>query len=245
MNSSRLPGKVLMRAGSKSLLELQLTRVKKSNRIDDFILATTGSPVDDVIASVAAECGINFYRGSEQDVLDRFYQAAWENGNTDYVVRLTADCPLADPALIDSIIDHTIKCKFDYCSNTLDPGFPDGMDVECFSFEALNRAWREARLTSDREHVTPYIWRNSSFCNGTLFSSGSYNSPDKSYGGLRLTVDESADLNVITALVEALGDDATWQSYADYYRQHPEIQFNLAYSRNEGYAKSISQDQTH
>jgi spore coat polysaccharide biosynthesis protein SpsF (cytidylyltransferase family) len=161
------------------------------------------------------------------------------------VVRLTGDCPLADPVLIDSIIDHTLQNRFDYCSNTLDPGFPDGMDVECFSIEALNRAWREARLTSDREHVTPYIWRNSSFFNGTMFSSGCYYSSDKSYGGLRLTVDEPADLSVITALVGALGEDASWQSYADYYRQHPAIQFNLAYSRNEGYAKSISQDQTH
>jgi spore coat polysaccharide biosynthesis protein SpsF len=245
MNSSRLPGKVLMPIGNSTLLDLQLKRVTRSARIDDFILATTGSSADDAIATVARAHDIMCYRGSEQDVLDRFYQAVIAHGQVDYVVRLTADCPLADPRLIDSLIDHAMQNKFDYCSNTLDPSFPDGMDIEVFSFKALQKAWLEATLPSDREHVTPYIWRNSSFHGQTLFSSGCYYSSSNRYATLRLTVDEEADHRVIVALVAAIGEDAGWREYADYYSQHHEIQFNLAYARNEGYIKSVSQDQTH
>src|SRR5690606_29188359 len=161
---------------------------------------------------IAKSMGVKYFRGSEADVLDRFYQAV-KDEKPEYVVRLTSDCPLIDSNLIDAIIQYTINKNLDYCSNTLNPGYPDGQDVEVFKFAALEKAWKEANLVSEREHVTPYIWKNSTFKKGELFSSDNF---DEGFnmGHLRMTVDEQKDFNLIAHLVKALDITRPWLEYA-------------------------------
>jgi spore coat polysaccharide biosynthesis protein SpsF (cytidylyltransferase family) len=205
------------------------------------VLATTTQPEDAAIVDVAAELGVTCFRGEVNDVLDRFYRALIGR-SADLVVRLTADCPLIDPALIDEIVNFMMHESLDYCSNTLSPQFPDGQDVEIFRFAALERAWREARLPSEREHVTPYIWKNSSFVGGTLFSSKNFNTP-KSFSHLRMTIDEEQDLKMMRKLIAAVGVDKPWIQYADWLEGHPEVRrINESIARNEGYKNSTSKD---
>ncbi len=199
--STRLPNKVLLEIQNKSLLQLHIERVRSSKKISHFIVATTIRDSDTPIVNICNALHQEFSRGSEQDVLDRFYQAA-KKYKPDYVVRITSDCPLIDSTLIDKIITYTIDHDLDYCSNTLDPHYPDGEDVEVFTFKALEQAWNEASLQSEREHVTPYIWKNSSFKGGTLFKSNNYAEPNTQFEHIRLTVDEQRDFDLIQALIQ-------------------------------------------
>ena len=162
VGSSRLPAKILKKFNNKTFLEIHLERVLKSKYINKLIVATTSLESEKPIIQICEKLGISFYKGSEDDVLDRFYKAI-EFEDVDYVVRLTSDCPLIDPKLIDEIIKRGLDKKVDYISNTLTEDFPDGQDVELIKFETLERAWKESSLKSDREHVTPYIRRNSTF----------------------------------------------------------------------------------
>jgi spore coat polysaccharide biosynthesis protein SpsF len=241
--SSRLPGKVLKKIQGVTLLELHLSRILQSKKIDKLIVATTVNKEDDAIAELAAANNIAASRGSVNDVLDRFYQSL-KGEKADYVVRLTADCPLIDPALIDKIIAFTIENDLDYCSNTLNPGYPDGQDVEVFKFSALEKAWHEAKLDSEREHVTPFIWKNSSFKGGDIFTSANF-SENYSFGHLRMTVDEQRDFDLIQNLIGELGRDGSWLDYANYIESHQKIRnINASIGRNEGYDKSIEKDKT-
>lgn len=236
-SSTRLPNKVLKTIAGKTLLAIHLERILKSKKIDQLIVATTVEKEDSAIAEIANNSGLPFYRGSLSNVLDRFYQAA-KPYEPKWVVRLTSDCPLIDPLLIDQIIDTAIHENVDYCSNTLDPTFPDGMDIEVFKFAALEKAWKEATSDSDKEHVTPYIHKNSSFNKNTLFTS--YNFSNRTnYGNVRLTVDQSDDFDVISLIIEKLGFDKDWKSYADYYLSDEKIKnINKHIQRNEGYKNS-------
>lgn len=244
MTSTRLPGKILMEVNGQSLLEINLRRIAKAQRIDGIIVATTNLPSDDKTAELVKTLGFELFRGDENDVLDRYYQAARQQPNEpDHIVRLTADCPLIDAYLIDKIIRHTVENQLDYCSNTLDPHYPDGQDAEVFKTSALNRAWREAKLPSEREHVTPYIWKNSTFKGGSLFKSENYAENGKNYGHLRMTVDEPADYELISALIEKLGVGRTWHEYAEYMERHCEVrEINQNQTRNEGFTKSLQAD---
>lgn len=235
--STRLPNKVLKTIGNNNLLGIHLDRLMKSKKIDQLLVATTIQTEDRVIEEIAKLHGLPSYSGSVQDVLDRFYQAAKKYKPT-WVVRLTSDCPLIDPVLIDAIIEKAQLDKLDYFSNTLQPSFPDGEDVEVFTFEALEKAWKEATLPSDREHVTPYIHRNSSFNGKQLFNSGNY-SNEKDYGHVRLTVDEEKDFEVIKLLIEKLGTERDWKTYADLYLNDETIKnINKDIKRNEGFKPS-------
>lgn len=241
MGSSRLPGKVLKKIGGTTLLELHIQRLLKSKKIDRLILATTTNQEDGAVVEVAHKFGIQSYCGSVDDVLDRFYQPLKEL-KPDYVVRLTSDCPLIDAALIDKIVEYTIQKKLDYCSNTLDPKYPDGQDVEVFTFSALTKAWNDSKLSSEREHVTPYIWKNSTFKGGTLFLSENFEEGYE-FGYLRMTVDEQEDFDVMTKIISTLGSDRSWMEYASYLDQTTEIKkVNESISRNEGYTKSINKE---
>lgn len=244
MTSSRLPGKILMDIDGQSLLEINLRRIVQAQAIDKIVVATTNLPSDDITAQVVSTLGFSVFRGDENDVLDRFYQAATQQTNQpDYIVRLTADCPLIDAALIDKIIGHALENQLDYCSNTLDPHFPDGQDIEVFTFSALQQAWQAASLASEREHVTPYLWKNSTFKGGTLFKSDNYTEGEKNYGHLRMTVDEQSDYALIAILLRGLGTDCPWREYAEYIEQHLEIKaINQTISRNEGFTKSLQAD---
>jgi spore coat polysaccharide biosynthesis protein SpsF len=241
LGSTRLPGKILKEIGDTTLLGLHIDRILKSKKINTLVVATTTSPEDEVVETFAKQKKLISYRGSVNDVLDRFYQAA-KLQQAEYVVRLTSDCPLIDATLIDKIIGYAVDKKLDYCSNTLDPHYPDGQDVEVFTFKALEKAWNEATLPSEREHVTPFIWKNSSFKNGDLFKSDNFNE-GYDFGHLRMTVDEPKDYELIKSLVHALGVKSTWLEYANYLQTHDTVrEINSAINRNEGYSKSIEKE---
>ena len=164
MGSTRLPGKVLKNMNGSSLLEIQIERVKKSKNIKNIVVATSININDDEIEKFCLQKEINFYRGSENDVLSRYYECA-KIYNIQTIVRLTADCPLIDPVIIDKVIDLFIENDVDYSSNTVPPDtsfWPDGSDVEVFSFEAIEKAYKKAKKQEDREHVTFFFWKNKS-----------------------------------------------------------------------------------
>lgn len=238
--SSRLPNKVLKKVNGKTLLGIHIQRAKKSKLSNEFIVATTDKNNDDELAEKVKSLEVKCYRGSENDVLDRFYQAA-KRETPDYVVRLTSDCPLIDPNIIDAVIVHSLVNDLDYCSNVLSASFPDGMDVEVFKFSALKKAWEKAKLSSEREHVTPYIWKNSSYKGGSLFTSDNYSSLH-CFEQIRLTVDEQKDFEVIESIINQLGDDKDWLTYSNYYIDSPLKEVNSNIKRNEGYGKSINEE---
>ncbi len=240
--STRLPNKVLKQVEGKSLLQIHVERILQSKKINQLIVATTVNATDQAIVDLCQQIVCNVSRGSENDVLDRFYQAL-ESQNPDYIVRLTSDCPLIDPKLIDAVIDFALKNDLDYCSNTLDPHYPDGQDVEVFKFSALKKAWEEAIQPSEREHVTPYIWKNSTFKEGTLFKSDCFIGTKHNYGHLRMTVDEQKDFDLIEVLIQCLGIEKTWLDYAVFLENNPDIKaINTSFMRNEGYDKSIQKE---
>lgn len=159
--STRLPGKVLKEIVGRPMLWHVINRVKTAKLVDKLLLATTTREEDKPVIEIAKGFGIESYAGSEEDVLDRFYQAARKCG-ADVIVRITADDPFKDPVIIDKMVEIFLKNsnKTDYVSNTIKPTYPEGIDVEVFSFKALEKAWRESSYKFDREHVTTYIWRN-------------------------------------------------------------------------------------
>ena len=162
MGSTRLPNKVLKRLGDKALLDFQIERIKEAKTIDSIIVATTIENSDDEIEHFCNQKDISFFRGSEDDVLSRYYECAKDN-NLETIVRLTADCPLIDPVVIDKVVTLFFEEKVDYCSNTVPPetsSWPDGSDVEVFSFAALEQAHRDAVKQEEREHVTFFFWKD-------------------------------------------------------------------------------------
>jgi len=239
MTSSRLPGKVMAPVLGQPMLFRQIERVMRSRRVQHLVVATSTDAADDALAQACAERGIACYRGSLEDVLDRFFQAALQ-AKAEIVVRLTGDCPLADPA----VIDHVIACfeaeAVDYASNALTPTYPDGLDVEVMRFAALERCWRQARLPSEREHVTPYI----------------YNHPEQfsllrvrqeqDLSALRWTVDTQPDLDFVAAIYAVLYPGNPAFGMADIMallQKHPELAtLNDGQSRNEGYITSLRKD---
>ncbi len=232
ISSSRLSRKVLLTINGKSLLEYHLERAKKSKLVNSWIVATTDEPNSELICDIASKLHIKSFKGNLNDVLDRFYQAA-KTENPDYLVRLTSDCPLIDSELIDETIKFCLDNNLDYYSNTIEEIYPDGLDVEVFSFKSLENAWQNATLIADREHVTPYIRRKYSF------DLKKKNILEKKYADLRITVDEQKDFEVITHLIQKLGANLSWKNYADYLLENPEIKsINNTIFRNEGYMKS-------
>lgn len=239
--STRLPAKILKEVGGMTLLEIHLLRILKSKLISKLKVATTTEEGAEYIINIADKVGVESYQGSVDDVLDRFYQTA-KTEHPDYVVRITSDCPLIDPAIIDKVIERCVESDCDYVSNVLEPTYPDGMDVEVFRFSALERAWHEAVLKSEREHVTPYIWKNSSVKGGKLFKSINV-ANDVDWSKERITVDTADDFALVKNLIDHLGIERSCSEYVAYLNSHKDIKaINQHYSRNEGYDKSILND---
>jgi len=161
IGSTRLPGKVLMELSGKLVLEHIINRVKRSRLIDKIVVATTDKEENKAIIVLANKCNVASFAGNETDVLDRYYQAAREY-QADTIVRITADDPFKDPEVIDRVIGCYLEHngRIDYVSNTIKPTYPLGLDVEVFSFSAMERAWKETGEPYHREHVTTYIWGN-------------------------------------------------------------------------------------
>jgi spore coat polysaccharide biosynthesis protein SpsF len=238
--STRLPGKVLKEIGGKSLLQIHLERLIKCKSVSEIIVATTTNNEDEVIYDKVIEWGFRAFRGSELDVLDRFYQAVKDN-KADWIVRVTSDCPLIDPVLVDQVIDFVRTNNKDYGANVMIENYPDGQDIEVFKFSALENAWKNAKLPSEREHVTPYIKNNSDFNGGSLFSAINYPC-DFDYSKVRMTVDENIDIELISVLINDLGTDKTWLEYVIYMIQNNLVKINGTITRNEGLLKSLEND---
>jgi spore coat polysaccharide biosynthesis protein SpsF len=202
LGSTRLPGKVLKPIHGKPLLWWHLTRLKRARRLDGVILATTEAPGSDPIAAIAAELEIPVHRGSEADVLARFVGAAAQAGAAT-IVRVTSDCPLIDPALIDQVIELYLAHRPDAHYASLDvERFPRGLDTEVLSRAALDAAWTESSDPFEHEHVTPFIWRRQERFGFRQLSVA------EPIGRFRLCVDEAADLALVERLV---GELAPWQ----------------------------------
>lgn len=237
MGSSRLPGKIMAEIAGEPMLSHVIRRVGQAKMIDTIVLATTTDPGDDITESFCRLHGTHCFRGSPHDVLDRYFQAAryW---HADAIVRLTADCPLLDPSIIDQVVKLFMDNGVDYASNTLEFSYPDGLDTEVMSFGALSRTWREANLASEREHVTPYINKHPE-----LFTLKSLRH-DEDLSHLRWTVDESRDLDFVRSVFKHLGQASFgMKEILELIRQHPDlVDLNEGIARNEGYAKSLSND---
>jgi spore coat polysaccharide biosynthesis protein SpsF (cytidylyltransferase family) len=203
MSSTRLPGKVLARLGEGTTLELLLHRLRRARQLDEIVVATSTDPSDDPIEREAKRLTVRVLRGSLTDVLDRFARAC-EALNANAVVRITADCPLIDPEVVDQVVELWRDTGADYISNIFEPrSYPDGLDVEVISAGALRRTEALATDPEDREHVTTYIRRHPD-----QFEVGELRL-DPSYGDVRITLDTAADLDSLTRLIAEVGADAS------------------------------------
>ncbi len=214
MTSTRLPGKVLSDVGGAPLLERMIRRVLLARRLDAVWVATTVNQTDNPIVLLCERLGVSVFRGDEHDVLGRYLQTAIKAA-ADVIVRLTADCPLVDPSLIDRAVALYVQGDFDYVSNAVKRTYPDGLDVEVFSRAALERAFREATRPYDREHVTPYM-QGPGFRIGHLC-----HHIDLSH--VRWTVDVAEDLEVVRRLFTSLQEGFTWEQALALASTNPEL----------------------
>lgn len=239
MGSRRLSGKVMSDVAGRPLLLRVIERARLIAGIERVVVATSDAPADRPIRDLASATGVDAFAGSENDVLDRFYQAARCYGATT-IVRLTADCPLLDPAVSARVVSRFFTEECDYASNVHPPTFPDGLDTEVFSFNALERTWGEARLPSEREHVTPYIWTH-----GDRFRVANVEH-DRDLSHCRWTVDEPSDLAFVRGVYAALADrDGLFglEEVLAALAGHPElVEMNAGHVRNAGYLASIRSD---
>lgn len=237
MSSSRLPGKVLMPLAGKPVLEHVVNRIHACKTIAKVVVATSTDKTDDAIQAWCDKAGVSHYRGSLDDVLDRYYQTA-KTYQADAIVRITADCPAIDPTIVDEVVTGFLTGEYDFYG--LSGEFPDGLDCTVFALTALERAWREARLQSEREHVGPYIENHPE-----LFKNGGL----KKFTGLshhRWTLDEPRDyefLQVIFAQLYREGTSFLAPEVLSLLEAEPELlDINSNIIRNEGYLKSLKEE---
>jgi spore coat polysaccharide biosynthesis protein SpsF len=239
--SSRLPGKVLAPVLGQPMLALQIERVRRARRLEGLVVATSESPADDAVAQVAVDCGTAVYRGALEDVLDRVYHAAVQ-AEASHVVRLTGDCPLIEPQVIDLVVGDHLRVGADYTSNTLVRTFPDGLDVEVIRFRALAEAHSEARLPSEREHVTPFV------CNRPQRFQLQGVEQAEDLSRLRWVVDCAADLQVIEGVFARLypgKPDFTTTDVLRLAAGDPALfAINASIDPQEGWARSLRRDAT-
>ena len=240
MASTRLPKKAMVDLCGRPLLWHVIDRARKSKFIDKIVIATTESPEDDVIGKFCSDIKVDIFRGNADDVLDRFYQCA-KKYLADIIVRITADDPFKEPAIIDRAIKLLISDKsLDYVSNTVKPSYPEGLDVEAFTFKTLEEAWSESRLPSEREHVTPYIWKNPLQFSILNFE----NKIDLS--SMRWTLDNEADLRFTKEVYARLyvpGSIFKLDAILALLEKEPWISaINGGIERNTGYKKSVIQE---
>ncbi len=220
MTSTRLPGKVLLRAAGREMLAHQIDRVRHARTVGAICIATTTNPDDDPVADLAGREQVALFRGSEHDVLDRFAKAA-AHVDADIAVRLTGDCPLTDPEIIDAVVGvfRAARPPVDYASNSFPRTWPIGLDVEVASMAALRTAAAEAEDPYDREHVMPFLYRHPE-----RFRTAGYPAP-ADLSGHRWTLDEAGDFELIRRILEALlpaGPVFGWRDVITLLEAHPE-----------------------
>jgi len=244
MGSSRLPGKVLMDVEGATMLARVLRRLSRAARLDRVVLATSDLPADDAVAAEAARLGFAVFRGSEEDVLSRYLGAAREH-DAGVVVRVTADCPLIDPAVVDRTVERFLAESPDYASNSLQRTYPRGLDVEVVDRRALETAGAEARLDYERVHVTPFLYRHperfrllsvtredgDAVGGGDAEAGADAEAGGEPLGELRWTVDTAPDLELVRRIFRHFlgraggGDDGFgWRQVLALVESRPELQ---------------------
>ena len=241
MGSSRLPGKVMREVVGKPLLEHIIDRLNFCDEIDNVIVISSNQIENEPITKLCEKLNVDYFLGDENDVLNRYYQAAinFNLNENDSVVRITADCPLIDPIIVDEIIIKHLKNNYDYTTNTLVRSFPDGLDCEIFTFLSLETAWKNAVLSSEREHVTLYIKNHPE-----LFKlENILNSEDLS--DLRWTLDEKEDFEFINKIYSCFLDSDIFltDEILEVLREKPDLlSINNKFRRDEGLEKSLKND---
>ena len=243
MGSSRLPNKVMKEVLDKPLIAYLLDRVSQAKRVDGIVLATTTKSEDDELAKYVNSIGYDVFRGSEDDVLSRYYEAfksVKSADNSNAIVRITGDCPLIEHRLIDKVVEKYTNEDMDYVA--LSPDFAEGLDVEIFSETLLNKAFNKAKLPSEREHVALFFHNNSKLFKMSRVEN---NVDDSSY---RITIDETEDFVVVKAIIEHFDKnnlELDFEEIKHYLDENQEV-FNLNANiiRNEGLQKSLERDKT-
>ena len=238
MDSTRLPGKVLLKIGKMIVLERIVKRLNESLLLDDIVVATSVEPSDDKIARWCLDNKVNLFRGSLLDVLDRYYRAA-QKFEADTAIRITGDCPLIDPKIVDKVVENYNKGNFDAAG--LHGEFPDGLDCQVFSFKAIKFAWKNATSSTDREHVGSYIENTRpdlfDLCKVELYHK---------LGNHRWTLDEPRDLEFLTLLIEGLEREKEYfytEDVLKYLELFPNLlSINSSIVRNEGYLFSVKEE---
>lgn len=238
MSSSRLPGKVMKKIQGKPMIGHLLERLSLSESIDKIILATSVLPENDQMCEYVQKIGVDVYRGSEDDVLDRFYQVA-KQYHPETIVRITGDCPLIDAKVCDEVIKVFKDGKFDY--GKTGPTFAEGLDCEVFTLKALAKAWKEAELKSEREHATLYFYNHPEIFKTLILAN---KTDDSRY---RLSVDEKRDFEVVTAVFEHFKQKGKTHFFIDEVKTFLDtdshiLQLNAGIVRNEGLMKSLKDD---
>jgi len=196
LDSSRFPEKILKKIGFKESISLQIERLKRAKLVDKIVLAFPNDEINAPLIKIAKKFNIKYFLGNKLNVLDRYYKAS-KKYNADIVIRSTGDCPFVDPNLVDTLIKKILKYNFDYVTNTYPPSFPDGLDIEVFSFKTLKQAWVKAKTFQEKEHVTIYMRENEKI--------SKYNFKNKvNYSNYRLTLDEPEDLIVLNKIYKKI-----------------------------------------
>lgn len=235
--STRLPCKVFKKVKGKTLLEHCIFRAQKVNLIDKIIVATTTNKNDGAIVELCEKIGVPYFRGSEKDVLDRYYRCSLQYSEYKNIVRITSDCPLLDPAVSDEVIRYFFRNKLDYASNIFKKEtFPDGMDTEIFKKSVLVEVAKKAKLPSEREHLTQYIIKHKKFKKGGVYAT-------HNWSHFRMTIDYPEDFEVIKFLIENSKPNAGYMDYIVLLTKRPDIAIkNTHITRNTGLLKSLKED---
>jgi spore coat polysaccharide biosynthesis protein SpsF len=237
--SSRLSGKVLSQIENKPMIWHVINRVKKIESVQQIALITTEKESDQVLLDIAKNEDIIGFAGDTTNVLNRHYQCALKI-SADPIIRITSDCPIIDPYLVEEMLQFFLTHNYDYVSNIHPATYPDGLDVEIFSFQTLEKTFLDAKLNSEKEHVTPYMEKHPELFNIFNFE----NNEDLSH--IRLTVDQKEDLELIQNLYSVMSpkNDFGLNEIKDIFSKNPELfRINSKYRRNEGYLKSLKEDE--
>ena len=237
MGSTRLPGKVLKKLNGITVLESLLNQLNYSKLLNDKIIATTSNSEDDVIVNFCKSKEIKCFRGSQDDVLDRYYNCA-KKFSINTIIRITSDCPLMDPQVIDDVIDFYLKNSYDYVNNFYKRTYPYGNDVEIFSIKVLEKVWEKATKLSEREHVTPYIYNNPD-----EFSLGWIENKEN-LSEFHWTIDRREDLIFVQNIFKKISKrPILMKDIIDVIKDDPSLlEINKNTNPNEGYLKSIKEE---
>lgn len=245
MNSTRLNGKVLKLINGITFLELLIRRLKNSNNINKIVLAFPENYSSTPLIQLSKKIGIEYVLGSEKNLLLRYKKAALET-DADYIIRITSDCPLVDPLLLDNMINLILKNKYDIITNVIPPTWPDGLDINIFTKHLLLEANKFAVLNSDKEHVVPWMWRNSELKKNKKYKGYNYECK-KNYSNLRWTLDNKTDLLFFRKLSEKLSlqelEKISFKELINFFRNHKELtKINSGNIRDIGYTNSLNFD---